>query len=899
MRASASEARPQTAERTAQAVMLDSLGRPSVPYRGIESFRLVDRLIFCARKPDVRSIFRLLTIYRAIILSGDSGVGKSSLLNAGLIPTLIEDGSRVERLRVQPLPSSEFLIERLSLNDDGKAPFLPSIFVDDESTQSKVPISAQDFVARIRNCFEASSGPDHAAPLVLLCDQFEESVTLFEEAPENRTDYDQNMKLQAVMLEALAELIRDEELPVKLLFAMREDYLPKVQRLFDPFYPQIKTQVFALQQLKEDDLQAIITGPYQAKSRTGENLFDRQVSETACKYLEQGLSAKSDNGFITLTEAQIACRAVWDDSEEESAFVKMGAEVGVVQAVEHLFDHHMDNAMRTLPEPLRRTARLTLTKLVTSRGTRNIVSEDNLLRDLQQGGIAEQEAQDVLTKLVEESRLIYRQARGETPFVEIVSESLIPWIIKQQALFKEEQRLATEEAEQRKRVEQAQLQLRQVNTAKKSASIFLVGLIIAVAGFLWLLWEQQAQFNEERRNAELEREQTKTELSAAKREVEIHSNTAAQVAAGARQDQLKIAADRDRAQKEAEGLRNELQMVRSALREVETKNSQLLVRTLDLKLKAAKDDPALQDRINEAVADVKKATSDLQQVTAQASTQLSTSADKLDRLQTSLDQLGWQSGKISIFGGPEDKDIGETFLALVQSREALLDPSVLLPGARRNPRVEDLDPKAFYIAARWDYSITPKDWLLRNKARVRNTSGIVFEAQPVDWGPPTGSGAIMDISPGLADALGLKPGDTAAYYIEQPSLGSDIVYRKKEDGGNTLKILRLAGINDGQTRAVSGKPNWYVWVGKLSHKDQRTVECRVFTTATPPATWYAEAEVTDKLKALGAKVLKTGGIGKDSPLTFSDSGKSYTLVVTDLSTGLFKNDHVDLELREQ
>lgn len=899
MRASASEARPQTAERTAQAVMLDSLGRPSVPYRGIESFRLVDRLIFCARKPDVRSIFRLLTIYRAIILSGDSGVGKSSLLNAGLIPTLIEDGSRVERLRVQPLPSSEFLIERLSLNDDGKAPFLPSIFVDDESTQSKVPISAQDFVARIRNCFEASSGPDHAAPLVLLCDQFEESVTLFEEAPENRTDYDQNMKLQAVMLEALAELIRDEELPVKLLFAMREDYLPKVQRLFDPFYPQIKTQVFALQQLKEDDLQAIITGPYQAKSRTGENLFDRQVSETACKYLEQGLSAKSDNGFITLTEAQIACRAVWDDSEEESAFVKMGAEVGVVQAVEHLFDHHMDNAMRTLPEPLRRPARLTLTKLVTSRGTRNIVSEDNLLRDLQQGGIAEQEAQDVLTKLVEESRLIYRQARGETPFVEIVSESLIPWIIKQQALFKEEQRLATEEAEQKKRVEELKKEERlqgllaqtRAKEAKKAEEQLLKikrarlwAVVFGLVAFLTIVVVSLSTAQKDQRARE--------ELAKASAAILMayQENANVQAAANAREEELAAA------KVASEKLRSELAKSRTELGQLSALNARLSVEAQ--KLSKLAQSSKLQN-----ASDVTLATRDVESAIQASGQQIAVTQAKLDSVGSLFSDLGWVTGKIRTFGGPDDNAASPSEgLALITTPEEMRDSKVFMASASPPPKVRNLDTATFYMAARWDYKDTPKNWLQTHKVKVRNnTTRKVIEAQAVDWGPMPSTGAVMDLSPGLANALGLKVNDVASYYIEKPQASQLVkTVTDQKAGGTRVIAYTMTGINDGQTRAVPGKPNWYVWVGKLSRKDQREVECRVFTTATPPATWYAEAEVTDKLKALEAKVMPPLKIGKDSPLSFSDSsGKKYTLVVTDLSTGLFKNDHVDLELREQ
>ncbi len=44
-------------------------------------------------------------MYRGVLLYGDSGSGKSSLVNAGLIPEAIRLGFEPERLRVQPRES--------------------------------------------------------------------------------------------------------------------------------------------------------------------------------------------------------------------------------------------------------------------------------------------------------------------------------------------------------------------------------------------------------------------------------------------------------------------------------------------------------------------------------------------------------------------------------------------------------------------------------------------------------------------------------------------------------------------------------------------------------------------------------------------------------------------------
>ena len=67
--------------------------------------------------------------------------------------------------------------------------------------------------------------PDDVRPL-LVFDQFEELVTLFEEAHPGDA-----VELQGQVVRLLVELIRDQTLPLKLMFVFREDYLARVQEL--------------------------------------------------------------------------------------------------------------------------------------------------------------------------------------------------------------------------------------------------------------------------------------------------------------------------------------------------------------------------------------------------------------------------------------------------------------------------------------------------------------------------------------------------------------------------------------------------------------------------------------------------------------------------------------------
>jgi hypothetical protein len=130
------------------------------------------------------------------------------------------------------------------------------------------------------------------------------------------------------------------------------------------------------------------------------------------------------------------------------------------------------------------------------------------------------------------------------------------------------------------------------------------------------------------------------------------------------------------------------------------------------------------------------------------------------------------SGKMSVFGGPADEGVGpHEGLALVGPTDLGIwwFSSLFLPQpppgttglARR------LNPRAYYLAMRWDYSRYPKELLRNTMVKLTNpANGLHVFARPVDFGPGNGSvidgqptqdtGRIADLSPGVATALGLQ-----------------------------------------------------------------------------------------------------------------------------------------------
>ena len=84
-------ARPASADALAQALSASTAASPAQlgnPYRGLAAFAADDRAWFFGRGADVAAVVDRLRAEPAVVVVGDSGVGKSSLLHAGVAPAI-------------------------------------------------------------------------------------------------------------------------------------------------------------------------------------------------------------------------------------------------------------------------------------------------------------------------------------------------------------------------------------------------------------------------------------------------------------------------------------------------------------------------------------------------------------------------------------------------------------------------------------------------------------------------------------------------------------------------------------------------------------------------------------------------------------------------------------------
>ena len=70
-------------------------------YPGPKPFRTDEKDIFFGRDTDIAEFYKYIFLHQSVVLFGKSGYGKSSLINAGIIPLLAEKNKQVHYFEVK------------------------------------------------------------------------------------------------------------------------------------------------------------------------------------------------------------------------------------------------------------------------------------------------------------------------------------------------------------------------------------------------------------------------------------------------------------------------------------------------------------------------------------------------------------------------------------------------------------------------------------------------------------------------------------------------------------------------------------------------------------------------------------------------------------------------------
>jgi len=230
------------------------------PYKGLNSFGYDDQANYYGREEEAKEIAKTLKTTRLLTLLGASGSGKSSLIYAGVVPLIEENG--VEILTFRPLDNPLKSLASL---------FIPLLYEDKLEQLRKEKELANDLLKNsitITQLVEQLLEKKRAKHLYLVIDQFEELFTL--------TD---DKEHRGAFLAKVLELITGT-LPVTLLISMRADFLTYLSYSdsLNEVYNNHPNKMLAI--LKKEKLRAVIEKPALALGVTfADGLVEKIIEE--------------------------------------------------------------------------------------------------------------------------------------------------------------------------------------------------------------------------------------------------------------------------------------------------------------------------------------------------------------------------------------------------------------------------------------------------------------------------------------------------------------------------------------------------------------------------------------------------------------------------------------------
>jgi serine/threonine protein kinase/formylglycine-generating enzyme required for sulfatase activity len=352
------------------------------PYRGLRPFEPEHRAVFFGRQRAMTAALDRLRVERFLLVTGDSGVGKSSLCAAGILPIAIdgglEDGRAWSVARMVPgrrpaLALAAALHPVLRGGDTGEHELERAIRAD--------PAALGRLVRKRQR--------EHDG-LLLYVDQLEELATIADPAE------------AAATAEAIAVL--SGGVPgVRVLATARSDFLSRLEAL-PGFSGRVSRALFLLAPLGADEIREAVVGPAAVKNVrfADEATVDTLVASTVAA-----------QGAMPLL--QFALAELWERRDADAGVIPATA-LAELGGVDGALSRHADNLVAALLPGERAAARAVMLRLVTEDRTRARRLEDELVTSPQ--------ARAALDALVR-GRLVVVGDSVDGPTYEIAHEALL------------------------------------------------------------------------------------------------------------------------------------------------------------------------------------------------------------------------------------------------------------------------------------------------------------------------------------------------------------------------------------------------------------------------------------------------------------------------------------------
>jgi serine/threonine protein kinase/formylglycine-generating enzyme required for sulfatase activity len=351
------------------------------PYRGLAPFEAEHRSLFFGRDADIRAVLDRLRRQPLVLVAGDSGVGKSSLCRAGVVPRVaagaLDESREITTVTLWP---GHRPLEALAA---ALAPLLGKKEAELATTLAETP----GYLGQaLREAYQGRRG------LLLFIDQLEELITLAEP--------DQAARFAAI----LGELALPST-GVRVLLAIRGDFLTRVSAL-PGLGDEAERALYILRPMSPEGIREAIIGPARSRgvSFESEALIGTLVASTA-------------HSAGSLPLLQFALAELWERRTPAQSRLTLAA-LGEMGGVAGALSRHADGVLQLMSPVEQQAARRILLRLVTAEGMRLHRREEELVSA---SDLTSRTALHVLL----EGRILYARTAGAQAEYELAHDSLM------------------------------------------------------------------------------------------------------------------------------------------------------------------------------------------------------------------------------------------------------------------------------------------------------------------------------------------------------------------------------------------------------------------------------------------------------------------------------------------
>jgi WD40 repeat protein len=398
------------------------------PYKALNFYEETDHDVFFGREEESEKLFQMVKFNRLTVVFGKSGMGKTSLLNAGLFPRLRQEEFRPIWIRFNFSKTASPLKEQicsayeagLTSNEIDKSKVgLESQIQDIPPTPLSADETLWEYFRRVVHFKLTKEKEKKTVTPVLVFDQFEEIFTVGKQHEEKDRIIDELYWLIEDQLPPqVKERVKKDDRTAKkitysdvgshfkVILSLREDYLPHLNDLKTRI-PSIDQALFRLTHLNGKQARAIISKP--------EKGFK---NEDTIKAILHRFDPKRETGKEDIPEEKLEIEPALLSLLCHQMFEKKMFESVTTKALDTLLEDYYDSKMKKYPKKVQEFIE---SKLLTEGGFRtpHYLEEAHRLRKH-------------IEKLVNQ-RILRKFYEGHGQFVEIVHDALASIIEKRRS----------------------------------------------------------------------------------------------------------------------------------------------------------------------------------------------------------------------------------------------------------------------------------------------------------------------------------------------------------------------------------------------------------------------------------------------------------------------------------